>query len=609
MICENCGARTNGDSPFCLTCGFRLDTTISTQVEVKAPTRRRAHTGLWILSLILLAVILLLGILGVGALGVYHGLQERAQLTREAAEEHYALGVAHLEAGEIELAIAEFEFALYLVPDYQAANEKLREAQSSLQTKATPTSEVRSQAIDLLYDQALELYRAGKWDEAVVKLDQVRSVDPDFQHGEVEDMLFTSLYNQGLRLVNQDRLEEALRYFDRALEINPADQDTAIQRRLAALYLTAISYWGADWEKTIASFTTLYNTNPDYLDTTDRLQEAHVSYGDVLARRYEWCAAKQQYASAVRVKFSQEAENKRISANWLCLTSTPTPVITTTETITQQIVGLPVGKLAFSIYNQKTQTYDVFVVHAEDLRWVKMADAADQPSFRPDGGRLAFRRLNDDEPGLCTKNIEGNDEICIHPSPGAAWPTWSPDGMRIAYVLPDEEADYEDAWAIHAFNADGSGEAQLVAKGRFPAWGADGWFAYNGCDDSGENCGIHVLREGMTFPLQLTGSSQDLALAFSPDGRELAYMSNVGRNWNIYVVTVPEGQVRQLTRNAADDGLPVWSPDGEHIAFISDRDGEWGIYLMNPNGSEQRKILELGTEHPNWVEETLSWSH
>jgi tetratricopeptide (TPR) repeat protein len=609
VICENCGTRTDGICPFCLNCGFRLDTEPVGQVEVEAPPRRRAPTWLWILGLILLTIVLLASIVGVGALGVYHGLQERAQLTREAAEEHYTRGLDHLEAGEIELAIAEFEYALHLVPDYQAANEKLGEARSRLQTKATPTSEVRSRAVDLLYDQALELYRAGQWDEAAVKLDQIRGVDPDFQREEVEDMLFTSLYNQGLWLVNRSRLEEALRYFDRALEIRPADQDTAIQRRLAALYLTAISYWGADWGKTIAGFTTLYDINPTYLDTTDRLYKAYVSYGDVLARRYEWCAAKQQYAAAVRIEFSQEAEDKRISANWLCLTSTPTPVITSTATITQQVVGLPIGKLAFSIYDQKTQNYNVFVVYAENLRWVKMATSADQPSFRPDGGRLAFRRLNDDEPGLCTKSIEGNDEICIHPSPGAAWPTWSPDGMRIAYVLPDEEAEYEGAWAIHAFNADGSGEAQLVAKGRSPAWGSDGWFAYNGCDDDGENCGIRVLREGMAFPLQLTGSSNDIALAFSPDGKELAYMSDVGRSWNIYVVSVPEGQVRQLTRNEAADGLPVWSPDGKYIAFISNRDGEWGVYLMNPDGSEQRKILDLGTEHPTWEEETLSWSY
>jgi len=52
-------------------------------------------------------ILLLVVVLVIGALGVYHGLQERNRLTLETAEEHYAAGLAHLENGEYELAVAD----------------------------------------------------------------------------------------------------------------------------------------------------------------------------------------------------------------------------------------------------------------------------------------------------------------------------------------------------------------------------------------------------------------------------------------------------------------------------------------------------------------------
>ena len=44
-------------------------------------------------------------------------------------------------------------------------------------------------------------------------------------------------------------------------------------------------------------------------------------------------------------------------------------------------------------------------------------------------------------------------------------------------------------------------------------------------------------------------------------------------------------ELRQLTDNDDDDGLPVWSPDGESIAFWSDRTGDLEIFVMNADGT------------------------
>jgi Tol biopolymer transport system component len=89
-------------------------------------------------------------------------------------------------------------------------------------------------------------------------------------------------------------------------------------------------------------------------------------------------------------------------------------------------------------------------------------------------------------------------------------------------------------------------------------------------------------------------------------------------NWEIFVMDSNGGNVTRLTDNRANDGLPAWSPDGSTIAFASDRDGVWGIWAMNPDGSNQRKLFNMGgspdglvgfdvNNSKGWEEERITW--
>ncbi|MGA9351671.1 MAG: hypothetical protein WBW48_23095 [Anaerolineae bacterium] len=104
-----------------------------------------------------------------------------------------------------------------------------------------------------------------------------------------------------------------------------------------------------------------------------------------------------------------------------------------------------------------------------------------------------------------------------------------------------------------------------------------------------------------------TADPRDIGLAWSPDGTKIAYMSDHDGNWEVYTVGVPFPEVRRLTINDANDGLPAWSPDGQYIAFVSDRDGTWALYLMKPDGSDQTKVFDLRPEHPDWLDQSISW--
>jgi Tol biopolymer transport system component len=76
---------------------------------------------------------------------------------------------------------------------------------------------------------------------------------------------------------------------------------------------------------------------------------------------------------------------------------------------------------------------------------------------------------------------------------------------------------------------------------------------------------------------------------------------------------------RRLTDNGNNDGLPTWSPDGKSIAYVSDAGGVWSIWVMNADGSNQRKLFAMkGTpdgyvlhdkdNSRGWLEERISWA-
>jgi len=557
---------------------------------------------------VLLIVVFLVILLGIGAVAVYHGLRDRVRLTQETAEQHYAAGLAYLENGEYELAVAELELTLRLVPDYRDAQDKLSEAKAKLESQETPTVEMQQQVAADLLSQARAFYEGRQWEDAILTLKRLQALDPDYEREVVKDLLFKTFYDQGLELINEGRLEEALRSLDKALEVKPGQEEVLKQRKLAALYLTAISYWGADWDKAIANFYELYSIEPDYLDVKQRLYDAYMSKGDLYTDQGDWCAAEDQYALALEIRPDQAGEEKRGEANRLCLGAVSTPATASTVSptvIPEYAARLPMGKIVLPVYDTEREVYEIFVVYAEDMRWVKVVSLADQPRFSPDGKRIVFRSRELQKPGLYAVDIQGGDEVQITASDEAGFPTWSPDGERIAFVIYDIE---QNSWRIWIAPADGQGEAVQLVSGWAPDWGPEGNLAYTGCDEGGGNCGIRYTTDSnLGSPILITADPRDIGLAWSPDGTKIAYMSDHDGNWEVYTVGVPFPEVRRLTLNQANDGLPAWSPDGQHIAFVSDRDGVWALYLMNPDGGNQTKVFDIGPEFPDWLDQSISW--
>ena len=102
----------------------------------------------------------------------------------------------------------------------------------------------------------------------------------------------------------------------------------------------------------------------------------------------------------------------------------------------------------------------------------------------------------------------------------------------------------------------------------------------------------------------VTTGNQTVEQGFvSPDGKWLAYDSNVAGNQDIYRIPLPTGDPEQLTRNEYDDFHPAWSPDGTELVFHSVKNGNRDIFVMNADGTNVRPVVEGPGEQraPSWL--------
>jgi dipeptidyl aminopeptidase/acylaminoacyl peptidase len=93
---------------------------------------------------------------------------------------------------------------------------------------------------------------------------------------------------------------------------------------------------------------------------------------------------------------------------------------------------------------------------------------------------------------------------------------------------------------------------------------------------------------------------------WSPDGKSIAFISNMSGRNNIWVVSAEGGFPTQLTVSDQRQTAPKWSPDGKWIAYESDHDGDeqWDIFLVSPRTG---KVVNL-TQTREIAETTPTWS-
>ena len=270
-----------------------------------------------------------------------------------------------------------------------------------------------------------------------------------------------------------------------------------------------------------------------------------------------------------------------------------------------------------------TGDWEVFVVDIEDslARQVTNEIGFDmEGSWSPDGEKIALASSR----GLCkdvdVTLLDGNQGDCdlelliVRPDGSVLaeltdnsrtddQPSWSPDGSRIAF-RSDRTNDVE----LFVMDADGENVKQLTdsaGEDWTPTWSPDGSLLAFASNRNG-NWDLFVMRPDGTEIRQITdGGGQDHWLpAWSPDGSMLAFTGNRDGNWDIFTIRPDGSELQQVVTHPASDSEPVWSPDGSVLAFARKQAGRSYELMMVELSSGQVSDGNVDGFPTDWFEPT-----
>ena len=171
-------------------------------------------------------------------------------------------------------------------------------------------------------------------------------------------------------------------------------------------------------------------------------------------------------------------------------------------------------------------------------------------------------------------------------------------GTKVAYVTASQRGG-ERLYSLIVSDQDGENDYKIMESKdpiMSPAWSPDSrQLAYVSFEGSRSSIFVQTLRSGNRFQVSNKPGING-APAFSPDGRKLVItLGGVEGNPDIYVLDITSRQTRRLTTHRAIDTEGTWSPDGRYIYFTSDRSGGPQVYRISANGGTPERITYEGS--------------
>jgi TolB protein len=205
---------------------------------------------------------------------------------------------------------------------------------------------------------------------------------------------------------------------------------------------------------------------------------------------------------------------------------------------------------------------------------------------------VATFRTGDTEIFIVNPDTGDARNLTRSPKSQERYPSWSPDGKRVAF-----NSDRDGAFNLYLIDADGANLRQLTHEKRgvetgMQSWTAGGKWIYFGLFGKGEPRMCRIAPDGSEF--QEIGKGIDPAV--SPDGKKIAFARVLGDGHHLFVMDADGANERKLTDQGNPFGgvHPAFAADGKTIVY-ADRVGDaLEIFRIDPDGKNVKQLTKLG---------------
>ena len=147
-------------------------------------------------------------------------------------------------------------------------------------------------------------------------------------------------------------------------------------------------------------------------------------------------------------------------------------------------------------------------------------------------------------------------------------PSWSPDSRRVIYFAEGENEARADIYEITVENAMIRNLSQHYANDFDPSWSPDGkWIAFASEREGSPNiyvmpdCGDDDFAPCIQAAEAITHNrDRNIAPAWSPDSRQIAFTSIRAEHAEIFVVNRDGSDLHRITGGGSNNRLPAWRP-------------------------------------------------
>lgn len=224
--------------------------------------------------------------------------------------------------------------------------------------------------------------------------------------------------------------------------------------------------------------------------------------------------------------------------------------------------------------------------------------SAYQLDFSRDGKWVAYATFP--LSSLFRSRADGSEKLQLTSSPMVVkWPSWSPDGRKIAFV--GRQAPNQP-WRIYLVAADGGSLEQLTTDEAYkspPGWSPDGsWLVFGTRGQPGEArtpAGIHLLNLRTRQVSTVPDSEGQYAPQWSPDGRYIAAQKDVD---NLMLFDFTTRKWEELAK--ATVGMQTWSRDGKYLYFSAFGKEQACLRIRISDRKVERVASFRSLHNPNW---------